>query len=383
MIRRILGAATLFLGLLATSLVPSTPAHAAATRPFSVTITHVECIDDCDEAGLEAALEGHADFYAKVCINGVKQPPGSDEDDPSTPIHDNSGLIRPVLGGRHRDPGQRGERAGHDPDLGLRRHPRGDDLGDASPHDNDNNLDFRVSYSNGRWIDRHRGRGQRQLAPVLLDGRRRRQRRAPRQGLLRRRAPRRPPATPTATRCSTAGSSTAINVDGDSDIDIDLPAMGAAPAARTCSWRSTASSPPTTPTARCRGPSRTPSRPSPTHPCRMWTDRQASNSMSTSATCTAKRSTPRRTSPYGPRRRRHEGQLRQLRRGRRPDQRDLEHGRRLGRSHRQGGHRLLHAEGLRREPRSLLPLRPLRPPDQLPGRHRRLHVRLGQGHPRA
>src|SRR4051812_21887159 len=95
MIRRILGAATLFLGLLTTSLVPSTPAHAAATRPFSVTITHVECVDDCDEAGLEAAFEGHADFYAKVFINGVKQPPGSDADDPSTPIHDNSGLINP------------------------------------------------------------------------------------------------------------------------------------------------------------------------------------------------------------------------------------------------------------------------------------------------
>ena len=227
MIRRILGAATLFLGLLAPSLVPSTPAHAAATRPFSVTITHVECIDDCDEAGLEAALEGHADFYAKVFINGVKQPPGSDEDDPSTPIHDNSGLIHPnwVV-------------ATEIPDNVVNvpvtiqiwdyDGSSGDDLGDASPRDSDNNLDFRVSYSNGRWIDPtgaednvnwpqscstgDGGDNDEPRVKVCFE------------------------VGTAETTGDTDGDSllndwelNGINVDGDTDIDIDLPGMGAAP----------------------------------------------------------------------------------------------------------------------------------------------------------
>ncbi|MFD2284403.1 hypothetical protein ACFSUJ_34720 [Streptomyces lusitanus] len=52
---------------------------------------------------------------------------------------------------------------------GTRTTPRGDDLGDDSPHDDDNNLDFTVHYQDGKWRDTatkpHR---QRELAAVLL-----------------------------------------------------------------------------------------------------------------------------------------------------------------------------------------------------------------------
>ena len=164
------------------------------------------------------------------------------------------------------------------------------------------------AYSNGRWIDPTGARGQRQRPSVLLDGRRRRQRRAPRQGLLRgrhrgdhRRQRRR-------FRCSTTGSSTAINADGDSTSTSTCPGWGPPGSARTCSWRSTASRRRTTPTARCRRRSRTSSSPSPTHPVTMWMGQQASSSTSTSGTCTARpEHRDERPTVRASRRRRHEG----------------------------------------------------------------------------
>ncbi|MDF5751168.1 hypothetical protein [Spongiactinospora sp. TRM90649] len=225
MIRRTLGAFALLLSIPVLSTGTGAAAHSAATRPFSVTITHVECVDSCDAEGLEAALEGHADFYAKVFINGVKQPPGSDEDDPSTPIHDNSGSIDPNW-----------TVATQIPDTVVNvpvtiqiwdyDSTSGDDLGDVSPRNGDNNLDFRVSYSDGRWID-HTGNEDNVNWPQNCstgDGG--------------------DDDEPRVKVCfeigtdQTTGDSdgdslldgwelNGINVDGDNDIDVDLPGMGA------------------------------------------------------------------------------------------------------------------------------------------------------------
>ena len=174
MIRRILGVATLFLGLLTTSLRPSTPAQAAASRPFSVTITHVECVDDCDEAGLEAAGEGHADFYAKVLINGVKQPPGSDEDDPSTPIIDDDGDIEPYWVVSTEVPDT--VRTCRSPSRsGTTTAPAATTSATASPEERRQQprlLGRRTSTASGSTPGP--GTGQHQLAAVLLDRRRRR-----------------------------------------------------------------------------------------------------------------------------------------------------------------------------------------------------------------
>src|SRR5690606_28688265 len=72
---------------LAAAMVPVLPGLAWAEEqvPFAITIRHISCVDACDEEGLEALLESTPDFYVKVFINGVKQPPGSDPDDPSSP----------------------------------------------------------------------------------------------------------------------------------------------------------------------------------------------------------------------------------------------------------------------------------------------------------
>src|SRR5215831_13001644 len=44
--------------------------QSAAARPLTITITRVQCIDPCDEKGLEALGESKPDFYAKITING-------------------------------------------------------------------------------------------------------------------------------------------------------------------------------------------------------------------------------------------------------------------------------------------------------------------------
>ncbi|MFD0259723.1 hypothetical protein ACFVH7_15770 [Kitasatospora indigofera] len=81
---RSLAASTVVLLML--GLAPAM-AHAAGTRPFSITITHVACVDSCDAEGLEAAFEGHADFFAKVFVNGVEH---------RTPTIDDNSSIDPV-----------------------------------------------------------------------------------------------------------------------------------------------------------------------------------------------------------------------------------------------------------------------------------------------
>ncbi|WP_182876927.1 DUF11 domain-containing protein [Microbispora sp. H10670] len=226
MISRISAVAVLLLGMLAMNLAGGT-ARAAGTRPFSVTITHVECVDDCDEEGLEAALEGHADFYAKVWINGVKQPPGSSDDDPSTPIIDNNGSIDPFWVVSTQVP----DSVVNVPvtiQIWDRDDSSGDDLGDASPRDDDNNLDFRVSYYNGKWID-HTGQEDQVNWPQSCstgDGG--------------------DDDEPRVKVCfdvsteSTSGDSdgdflldgwerNGYNADGDGTVDVDLPGMGADP----------------------------------------------------------------------------------------------------------------------------------------------------------
>jgi uncharacterized repeat protein (TIGR01451 family) len=149
-LRRLAVVAILVLAILR---VPAAPAaHAAGTFPFALTITHVECVDDCDETGLEAALEGHADFYAKVWINGVKQPPGSNDDDPSTPRINNNPSIDPhwVI------PAQIPDSIQNVPvsiQIWDQDDTSGDDLGDVSPRDSDNTLDFWVNRVTGKWVD--------------------------------------------------------------------------------------------------------------------------------------------------------------------------------------------------------------------------------------
>ncbi|MFD1935435.1 hypothetical protein ACFSKW_28560 [Nonomuraea mangrovi] len=140
------------ISLLAVNLVSGTAAQAVATRTVTVTITHVECIDNCRNEGLEAAGEGPADLYAKVWINGQKQPPGSSDDDPSTPHEDDKSLVTPywVL------PAQVPDTVLNIPvSIQIWDHDStsGDDLGDISPRNGDNNLDFRVDHLTGKWID--------------------------------------------------------------------------------------------------------------------------------------------------------------------------------------------------------------------------------------
>ncbi|MFD9406860.1 hypothetical protein ACFWBN_07520 [Streptomyces sp. NPDC059989] len=118
-------------------------AQAAGTRPFSVTITHVGCVDPCSAEGLEAALEGHPDFYVKVFIDGVEH---------RTPTIDNVSGVDPywVVSTELADTYQNVPVTIQVWDADD---TSGDDLGDDTPHDDDNNLDFTVSYTDGKWRD--------------------------------------------------------------------------------------------------------------------------------------------------------------------------------------------------------------------------------------
>jgi hypothetical protein len=78
--------------VMAVTSAVGTRARAAETCPITVTITKVACIEDCDEEGIEAVGESTPDFYAKVFINGEKQPAGSDVDDPSTEVIDDDAM---------------------------------------------------------------------------------------------------------------------------------------------------------------------------------------------------------------------------------------------------------------------------------------------------
>jgi uncharacterized repeat protein (TIGR01451 family) len=127
-------------------VLPVAPVAAAqaATRPFSVTITHVECVDDCDEAGLEKVLEGEADFFARVAIDGVIQPDTARVDDDAN--------INPywVV------PAQVPDTLANVPvviQIVDYDSSSGEDIGDVSAHDGDSNLDFTVNYATGQWFD--------------------------------------------------------------------------------------------------------------------------------------------------------------------------------------------------------------------------------------
>lgn len=195
-------------------------AQAAGTRPFSVTITHIGCVDPCSSEGLEAALEGHPDFYAKVFINGVEY---------TTPRVDNVSGVDPdwVISTELPDTLE-------EVPVGIQiwdyDSTTGDDLGDASPHDDDNNLDFAVSYADGKWRDPGADKTDNVNWPQSCssgdgdegsedDG----------------------PSVQVCFDVSTTSTSgdadgdglldgwerNGYNADGDGDIDVDLPAMGA------------------------------------------------------------------------------------------------------------------------------------------------------------
>lgn len=120
------------------------PAAAAQARPLTVTITHVECIDDCDETGLEAALEGHADFFAKLWIDGREQP--------RTPVHDNSGGIDPFWPVTQEVPDD-AQSVPVSIQIWDVDDSSGPDNGDVSARDADSNLDFVVDMATGKWSD--------------------------------------------------------------------------------------------------------------------------------------------------------------------------------------------------------------------------------------
>ncbi len=114
----------------------------ASAGPVTVTITRVQCVADCDEAGLEALFESKPDFYAKVFINGVEQrtPRADDDQDDISPywtvtvdIPGNFPGFVPV----------RIELWDHDSTSG-------DDRADASPIPGDDSFDIEVG-SDGRW----------------------------------------------------------------------------------------------------------------------------------------------------------------------------------------------------------------------------------------
>ncbi|MEO3856014.1 hypothetical protein [Acrocarpospora sp. B8E8] len=128
--------------LLVAGLLPPMAARAVATKPLTITITKVRCVDDCRNEGLEAAGESAADFYAKVFINGVEHrtPRGAEDQvliEPYWPVTqqvDENAQSVPVA-------------------IQLWDHDStsGDDLGDTSPRNDDNTLDFTVNYADGRW----------------------------------------------------------------------------------------------------------------------------------------------------------------------------------------------------------------------------------------
>lgn len=144
-------------GLAASAIVPVSLASAQAEDmvPFAITIRHISCVNPCSETdsdSLESTGEKTPDFYAKVFIDGVKQPPGSDADDPSTPRIEDDSSIDPFWTISTQIPASvvnvpvAIQVWDHDSTSG-------DDLGDASPLDDDNNLDFRVDRQTGKWID--------------------------------------------------------------------------------------------------------------------------------------------------------------------------------------------------------------------------------------
>ncbi|WP_405718726.1 hypothetical protein OG607_03775 [Streptomyces sp. NBC_01537] len=146
----------ILLSVTALAMGPGSRAAAADTVPFSITIRHASCIAPCDAEGLEALLESTPDFYVKVWINGVKQPVGSDADEPSSPRIDDDDSIDPFWTIGTQIPA---DVVNVPVSIQLWDHDgsSGDDLADISPRADDNTLDFRVDRTTGKWVD-HTGR---------------------------------------------------------------------------------------------------------------------------------------------------------------------------------------------------------------------------------
>lgn len=125
--------------LLAITLL-APPAAQAEPRQFSITITHVSCVDPCYEEGLEAALEGYPDFYARLFFNGVSQP--------RTPRVDDQRSINPNWVISTQVPAD-----AEFLDIAIQiwdwDHVD-DDNGDTSQRDGDSNLDIRVPLLDNR-----------------------------------------------------------------------------------------------------------------------------------------------------------------------------------------------------------------------------------------
>ena len=122
------------------------PARATPV-PVTVTITSVGCTqdDECDEAGIEALGESTPDFYAKIFINNVETVTAREPDDrlyvepkgwtATTVVDDAVTPLVPVA-------------------IQIWDHDgtSGDDLGDASPQADHNNLDLVVNLArSGAW----------------------------------------------------------------------------------------------------------------------------------------------------------------------------------------------------------------------------------------
>ncbi|GAA0991671.1 hypothetical protein GCM10009555_079360 [Acrocarpospora macrocephala] len=130
--------------LLVAAYLPPTVARAAATRPLTITITKVRCVDGCRNEGLEAAGESAADFYAKIFFNGVERitPRGAEDQE----------LIEPYWAIT-----QQIDESIQNVPIGIQiwdhDSTSGDDLGDSSPRNDDNTLNFTVTYFDGKWRD--------------------------------------------------------------------------------------------------------------------------------------------------------------------------------------------------------------------------------------
>src|SRR3954452_4489801 len=134
-----------FLAVLATLLAClAAGAGAASAKQVSVTITHVECIDDCDEVGLEGIGQSTADFYAKVHIDGVAQNSPHIEDDKNI---DPYWTITRSVPDAQQFVGIAIEIFDQDGTL-----PTGtDDNGDVSPRNDDNPLDIVYDTAAQTW----------------------------------------------------------------------------------------------------------------------------------------------------------------------------------------------------------------------------------------
>jgi uncharacterized repeat protein (TIGR01451 family) len=113
--------------------------------PVSVTITKVTCVDPCRNVGLEGAGESAPDFYAKITVNGattrtIRAPDDQDDIEPlnwiaSSTVPDTQPNFPVSIQIWDADGFFGGS----------------DDLADASPVNGKNNLDFTVDRVTGRW----------------------------------------------------------------------------------------------------------------------------------------------------------------------------------------------------------------------------------------